>query len=62
MDDEIKTVEEAEEKAEEKKEIKENTGISFADIIDKLNSNKGYNIKYILYFFPNGLVSKEHRT
>lgn len=43
-------------------EENKNTGISFADIIDKLNSNNGYNIKYILYFFPNGLVSKEHRT
>jgi hypothetical protein len=43
-------------------EENKSTGLYFADIIDKLNSDKGYNIKYILYFFPNGFVSKEHRT
>ena len=50
MDDEIKTVEEAEEKAEEKKEIKENTGISFAKKIGPIG------IAFFLFLFVVFLV------
>ena len=43
-------------------EIKRNTGMNIADIINKLNTEKGYNIEYKVCFLEDGFGEKEHRT
>lgn len=47
---------------EEIQNIKRNTGMTVADIIDKLNTEKGYGIKYTVCLIEDGFEEKEHRT
>lgn len=42
-------------------ELKEKTGMGIVDIIDKLNSEKGYSIKYAQCVHPDYMLEKIHR-